>query len=204
MINAVGREIPEQIGGYVVRPYTGAYDGAPSTTPVCSRRCAGKTTSDTEKLTDSLEEALPELDVLYMTRIQQERFDSVEEYEKLKGSYILTAPMLQSAKQKMRILHPLPRVNEISVKVDEDPRAAYFRQALNGKYMRMALILKLLGEAKTAQEPEMADLLEDEIICDNPRCITSTEQEIIHKFKCVNPEMGIYRCIYCEAKKRRS
>ena len=154
--------------------------------------------------TDSLEEALPELDVLYMTRIQQERFDSVEEYEKLKGSYILTAPMLQSAKQEMRILHPLPRVNEISVKVDEDPRAAYFRQALNGKYMRMALILKLLGEAKTAKEPEMADLLENELICDNPRCITSIEQEIVHKFKCVNPEMGIYRCIYCEAKKRRS
>ena len=92
----------------------------------------------------SLDEAMPELDVLYMTRVQRERFASEEEYMRLKDSYILTPEKLKSAKQEMRILHPLPRVNEISVAVDDDPRAAYFRQALNGKYMRMALILKLL------------------------------------------------------------
>ena len=156
-------------------------------------------------VTASLEEALPELDVLYMTRIQQERFDSAEKYEQLKDSYILTAPMLASAKQEMRVLHPLPRVNEISVKVDEDPRAAYFRQALNGKYMRMALILKLLKEAKCGERVnDASDILTDEILCDNPRCITSTEQEIVHKFKCVNSENGIFRCVYCEAKKRRN
>ena len=106
------------------------------------------------------------------------------------------------AKPTMRVLHPLPRVNEISVKVDEDPRAAYFRQALNGKYMRMALILKLLKEAEEGKQmEEPADLVVDELTCDNPRCISSTEQELKHVFKCVSPENGIYRCIYCEAKK---
>ena len=98
--------------------------------------------------TTSLEEALPELDILYMTRIQQERFADMDEYLRLKDSYVLTPEKLKAAKPDMCILHPLPRVNEISVKVDDDPRACYFKQALNGKYMRMALILKLLEEAK--------------------------------------------------------
>ena len=154
--------------------------------------------------TTSLDEAMPELDVLYMTRIQRERFDSYDEYERLKDSYILTVEKMNAAKPTMRVLHPLPRVNEISVKVDNDPRAAYFRQALNGKYMRMALILKLLEEAKDGryiEEPK--DTLVNELVCDNPRCITSTEQELDHIFKCVSPENGIYRCIYCEAKKKR-
>jgi len=152
--------------------------------------------------TTSLEEAMPELDVLYMTRIQRERFDSFDEYERLKDSYILTPEKMQSAKETMRVLHPLPRVNEISVKVDEDPRAAYFRQALNGKYMRMALILKLLDEAaRGVQMEELHDVVTDQFVCDNPRCISSTEQELAHTFKCVNREKGIYRCVYCEAKK---
>lgn len=155
--------------------------------------------------TTSLEEAMPQLDVLYMTRIQQERFDSADEYERLKDSYILTADKMQLAKQSMRVLHPLPRVNEISVKVDDDPRAAYFRQALNGKYMRMALILKLLEDAKRGvQMPEEGNALTDELFCDNPRCISSCEQELPHRFKCVSPENGIYRCIYCEAKKKKT
>ena len=94
--------------------------------------------------TTSLEEAMPELDILYMTRIQQERFADMDEYLRLKDSYILTPEKLKTAKPDMCILHPLPRVNEISVKVDDDPRACYFKQVLNGKYMRMALILKLL------------------------------------------------------------
>ena len=152
--------------------------------------------------TTSLDEAIPQLDVLYMTRIQRERFDSFDEYERLKDSYILTAEKMSLAKPDMRVLHPLPRVNEISVKVDEDPRAAYFRQALNGKYMRMALIIKLLREAKEeCHDKQVGELLYNEMHCDNPRCITSTEQEIVHTFKCVNREKNIYRCIYCEAKK---
>jgi aspartate carbamoyltransferase catalytic subunit len=154
--------------------------------------------------TTSLEEAMPQLDVLYMTRIQRERFDSFDEYERLKDSFILTAEKLEPAKETMRILHPLPRVNEISVQVDKDPRAAYFRQALNGKYVRMALILKLLKEAEAGlQMPELENVVVGELHCDNPRCITSTEQEIVHAFRCVNRENGIYRCIYCESKKTK-
>ncbi len=153
--------------------------------------------------TTSLEDAMPELDVLYMTRIQRERFDDPFVYERLKDSYILDTAKLQNAKETMRILHPLPRVNEISVKVDADPRAAYFRQALNGKYMRMALILKLLADAaegKQMTDPE--DVLVDTLKCTNPRCISSTEQELPHVFKCMDKENGIYRCIYCEAKQK--
>ena len=96
--------------------------------------------------TSDLEAVMPELDVLYMTRVQKERFFSEEEYLRLRDSYILTPEKLRTAKADMRILHPLPRVNEITLDVDDDPRAAYFRQAMNGKYIRMALILKLLGE----------------------------------------------------------
>ena len=151
--------------------------------------------------TVSLEDVLPQLDVLYMTRIQRERFDDPAQYERLKDSYVLTPEKLVNAKETMRILHPLPRVNEISVKVDTDPRAAYFRQALNGKFVRMALILKLLDEAKKEHQ-EHSENLVNTLICDNPRCITSCEQEIEHLFRCVNQEHGIYRCIYCEAKKK--
>lgn len=152
--------------------------------------------------TESLDDAIPQLDVLYMTRIQRERFDSFDEYERLKDSYVLTVEKMANAKENMRILHPLPRVNEISVKIDADPRAAYFRQALNGKYMRMALIMKLLKEASHDVNIEEEDVSAVEgLYCDNPRCITSTEQEIVHTFKCVNREKGIYRCVYCEAKK---
>ena len=150
--------------------------------------------------TTSLDEAMPELDVLYMTRIQRERFDSFDEYERLKDSYILTVEKLKNAKETMRILHPLPRVNEISVKVDDDPRAAYFRQALNGKYMRMALILKLLEDAGNGVEAaDDSELVVDEFRCTNPRCITSTEQELQHAFRLMDAEHGIYRCIYCDS-----
>ena len=95
--------------------------------------------------TTDLEAVMPELDILYMTRVQKERFFNEEDYLRLKDSYILTADKLDNAKQNLSIMHPLPRVNEISVAIDEDPRACYFKQVLNGKYMRMALILKLLG-----------------------------------------------------------
>ena len=95
--------------------------------------------------TTDLEAVMPELDILYMTRVQRERFFNEEDYLRLKDSYILTPEKLDNAKADLTIMHPLPRVNEISVAVDNDPRACYFKQVLNGKYMRMALILKLLG-----------------------------------------------------------
>ncbi len=93
----------------------------------------------------SLEEKMPQLDILYMTRVQKERFFNEEDYIRLRDTYILTPEKMKLGKNDMIVMHPLPRVNEISVAVDEDPRACYFKQALNGKYMRMALILKLLG-----------------------------------------------------------
>ncbi len=95
--------------------------------------------------TGSLEDAMPKLDILYMTRVQKERFFNEADYIRLKDSYVLTPEKLKTAKPDMPILHPLPRVNEISVAVDDDPRACYFKQVKNGKYMRMALILMLLG-----------------------------------------------------------
>ena len=101
--------------------------------------------------TTDLEGAMPELDILYMTRVQRERFFNEQDYLRLKDSYILTPDKLDNAKADLSILHPLPRVNEISVAVDDDPRARYFEQVLNGKYIRMALILKLLKEAGTIQ-----------------------------------------------------
>ena len=95
--------------------------------------------------TRSLEKVMPDLDVLYMTRVQQERFFNEDDYLRLRDSYILTLEKLSSAKSDLTILHPLPRVNEISVDVDSDPRACYFKQVANGRFVRMALILKLLG-----------------------------------------------------------
>ena len=102
------------------------------------------------KEVETLEEAMPELDILYMTRVQKERFFNEEDYIRLKDSYILDLDKLQAAKEDLTIMHPLPRVNEISVEVDDDPRACYFFQALCGKHIRMALILFLLGIKREA------------------------------------------------------
>ena len=151
--------------------------------------------------TKSLEDSLPELDILYMTRVQRERFEDLEVYERLKDSYILTAEKLQAAKPDMCVLHPLPRVNEISVDVDADPRACYFKQVENAKYMRMALILKLLAEKDEPEANGAEDFVESELLkCSNPRCIVAVEQELKHRFKCTDKENGVYRCIYCDAK----
>ena len=98
--------------------------------------------------TADLMSVMPELDVLYMTRVQRERFIGEDDYLRLRDSYILTPEKLESAKAELKIMHPLPRVNEISVRVDDDPRACYFKQVENGKFIRMALILKLLEEWK--------------------------------------------------------
>jgi len=151
---------------------------------------------------ETMEEVIDRLDVLYMTRIQRERFDEPSEYERLKNSYILDTAKMKLAKEQMCVLHPLPRVNEISVAVDDDPRAAYFRQALNGKYMRMALILKLLEEAKADPRKEAVDTedLRTDLVCCNPKCISQVEQELPQLFRTTDKAAGIHRCIYCEKK----
>ncbi len=133
------------------------------------------------------EAAMPELDVLYMTRIQRERFDIPEQYDKLKDSYILDAQKLKNAKQNMRVLHPLPRVNEISADVDDDPRAAYFRQALCGKHIRMALILSLLSGGGAQPKGEVA---QSGTSCKNPKCVACCELS-------VKPLAKDDKCLYC-------
>ena len=153
--------------------------------------------------TPSLEDALPSLDILYMTRIQRERFADADEYERLKDSYILTAEKMQLAKADTSVLHPLPRVNEISVKVDDDPRACYFKQVRYGKYMRMALILKLLDEAtseKVLPDFSTPEFIKEGLTCRNRRCITTCEQELPSIFKITDKDARIARCVFCEEK----
>lgn len=145
--------------------------------------------------TDSLENALPELDILYMTRIQGERFDDVNEYERLKNSYVLNAEKMQNAKSDMAVLHPLPRVDEISVDVDSDPRACYFEQVFNGKNMRKALILKLLTEAQKCSGFGGKTFVESRH-CGNPRCVSNAERGL--GSKAIKTDDG-YRCAYCES-----
>ncbi len=157
--------------------------------------------------TEDLENALPQLDALYMTRVQRERFADIAEYERLKDCYILTEQKMKLAKSDTIVLHPLPRVNEISVAIDKDPRACYFKQVLNGKFMRMALILKLLEEndsVTTLDYISRCELVDSkDKVCNNPKCITTTEQELAQSFKLVDKEHDIYRCVYCEKKFRK-
>lgn len=151
--------------------------------------------------TQSMEEVMPQLDILYMTRVQRERFDSEEEYLKHKDAFILDRDKLNTAKSDLTIMHPLPRVNEISTDVDDDPRAKYFEQALNGKYIRMALIITLLKWKDVIRDTET--VIQPKITvngakCTNPRCISNVE-DIPHEFK-LTDKKGTYRCIYCETK----
>ncbi len=153
--------------------------------------------------TESLEDAISQLDVLYMTRIQRERFRDPTVYARLEGVYVLDNAKLESAKSDLIVLHPLPRVNEIAVEVDSDPRAAYFRQVKNGKFIRMALILKLLNQSE-GEKPSMdgAESFDPSIIhCGNARCISSIEQGLRPLF--LKTESG-YRCLYCEMKAQKS
>ncbi|MBO4478937.1 MAG: aspartate carbamoyltransferase [Clostridia bacterium] len=155
--------------------------------------------------TDDLEKAIPDLDILYMTRIQRERFEDKSEYDRLKDAYVLTEEKMKAAKKDACVMHPLPRVNEISVKVDDDPRACYFKQVENGKYIRMALILKLLQEAKNSVKEDLLagkEVFVGETGCENPRCISQTEQELAKLFKVVDKEANVCRCVYCEKRKR--
>ncbi len=146
------------------------------------------------EITD-LEAAIPSLDILYMTRIQAERFQDRDEYERLKDSYILNKSKLKFAKNTLSILHPLPRVNEIDVDVDDDPRAHYFDQAAYGRYIRMALILMLLkteGVDDRRTEGEENESLE----CRNPHCLSLSERGIKKLF------IGD-KCIYCDQTAKR-
>ena len=146
--------------------------------------------------TASLEDAIGSLDILYMTRIQRERFDDPATYERLKDSYILTPEKMEIAKSDCCVLHPLPRVNEISVRVDDDPRACYFKQVMNGKLMRMALIMKLLGE--NAPMTRVGERVPG-LTCTNPRCVMACEQELRPLFHPSHEQPGAYRCLYCES-----
>lgn len=148
---------------------------------------------------DNLETAIPELDILYMTRIQEERFEDREQYERLKGCYVLEPSKLENAKSDMIILHPLPRVDEITVAVDSDPRACYFKQVANGKNGRKALILKLLEEAE--KNPSVSVKERDVISierCPNQRCISNNERELMPK-AVKNKDEDVLHCAYCEA-----
>ena len=152
---------------------------------------------------DTMDEVMGDLDVLYMTRVQKERFFDEDEYDRVKDFFILDKEKLKNARPEMRILHPLPRVNEISVDVDSDPRAAYFRQVENGKFVRMALIFKLL---KWANDPEKTtqlvpdDAVRGKYICRNKRCISNMETGVESLFRPAHDRNGGYRCVYCESK----
>ncbi len=147
----------------------------------------------------TLEEAMAELDVLYMTRVQGERFADKAQYERLKDSFILSPEKLVGAKEDMVILHPLPRVNEITREVDADPRAAYFRQVENGKFVRMALIYTLLEWNKglvPATTPHYGEgVIVGEHICKNPVCISNTED--VDRLSKVAAD-GTHHCAYCD------
>ena len=152
---------------------------------------------------ETMEEVMSELDILYMTRVQKERFLDEEEFNRVKDSFVLDPSKLRTAKPDMIVLHPLPRVNEITRAVDNDPRVAYFRQVENGKFVRMALIYTLLKWAegeKLAAVPDLAEgmFIDRSMKCPNSRCISATED--------VDPLFvkagDTCRCAYCEAKIR--
>lgn len=141
--------------------------------------------------TTNLEATIPQLDVLYMTRVQRERFSDPAEYERLKGVYVLNAQKMKLAKPDMMVLHPLPRVDEIALDVDPDPRACYFHQAECGLYVRMALLLTLASKEKARPEQTLPETRPHR--CKNPRCITRTEAYLP-----VLDEGGV--CGYCDSK----
>ena len=147
---------------------------------------------------DNIESVIGECDILYMTRVQQERFTDLEEYERVKDCFVLDAAKMRGAKERMAVLHPLPRVNEIAIDVDADPRAAYFRQVENGKFVRMALILKLLEWQNDSERKFDHGGSDTGHTCPNPLCICNLEP--VHKrFESID---GKVRCVYCESEAR--
>ncbi len=168
------------------------------------REVCDKNNIPTREVT-TMEEVLPELDILYMTRVQKERFLDEEEFERLKDSFILNSERLQAAKPDMIVLHPLPRVNEITRDVDNDPRAAYFRQVENGKFVRMALIYTLLKWAEEqpveGQTPRLrGEEVHNDWQCSGRQCISNVEDvdKLFH-----STAEGEYRCAYCESKVKK-
>lgn len=175
--------------------------------------------------THNLMEVIGSLDVLYMTRVQEERFTDCEQYLRLRDTYILTEEKLQKAKSYMPVLHPLPRINEIAVDVDDDPRAAYFEQVKNGMLMRMALESSVLGDELPGYEPtDFVNVPKDELeaydahgislanprvhisdenapenlICPNSRCITNSELTLKRRFYKAESDKHEYHCLYCD------
>lgn len=175
--------------------------------------------------THNLMEVIGSLDVLYMTRVQEERFTDREQYLRLRDTYILTEEKLQKAKSYMPVLHPLPRINEIAVDVDDDPRAAYFEQVKNGMLMRMALESSVLGDDLPGYEPtDFVNVPKDELeaydahgislanprvhifdenapenlICPNSRCITNSELTLKRRFYKAESDKHEYHCLYCD------
>lgn len=150
----------------------------------------------------TLEEVMPELDILYMTRVQKERFLDEDEFDRVKDSFVLTPEKMRAGKPELHVFHPLPRVNEITVEVDADPRAAYFRQVENGKFIRMALILTLLRwaeEDKGRQNLIPEGTVVNRFRCSNRRCISNMEN-VDSLFRPASDGSGNYRCVYCESK----
>ena len=153
------------------------------------------------KEVDTLEEAIPHLDVLYMTRVQKERFLDEDDYDRVKDSFVLDAARMKLAQPHMTVLHPLPRVNEILKEVDDDPRSAYFRQVGNGKIVRMALICKLLewknDNRHPMPTPKKQTMVMEKIRCHNSKCICNNE-DIRPRF--YDSADGVTRCFYCDTK----
>ena len=141
-----------------------------------------------------LEAVIPQLDVLYMTRIQKERFVDPLEYERNKGIYVLTRRKLERAKEKMLVMHPLPRVDEIAVDVDDDPRAVYFQQARYGMFARMALLSGLASQPRLERTPPVE--IGSRPVCRNPRCITQTQPYLPPLVKKTG---GVDCCAFCDA-----
>ncbi len=159
--------------------------------------------SATYRQVKTIEEAIGQLDILYMTRVQRERFSDPKEYERVKDACILTVEKMKAAPSDMIVLHPLPRVNEIEPEVDQDPRACYFQQAENGMYVRMALLMTLLDETGDFYKGKivhvnrpMISVVETEI-CQNPKCITHYEAALRQRF--VTLSNGTRLCDYCGA-----
>ena len=145
------------------------------------------------EISNSLADAVKDLDMLYMTRIQRERFRSPEEYEAQKNVFVLDREKLQNAKEDMIILHPLPRVNEITVDIDDDPRALYFKQAQYGMYGRMALILLLLQDEDFILSERETTVSEHR--CRNPKCITQSEDYLPNLSY---EKLGMQMCDFCD------
>ena len=140
-----------------------------------------------------LETVIPQLDVLYMTRIQRERFVDPLEYERCKGIYVLTRRKLERARKNLLVMHPLPRVDEITIDVDDDPRAVYFQQARFGMFARMALLTDLANQERIEPDPVEIGV---KPLCSNPNCVTQTE---LYLPPLVKQNSGVDCCAYCDA-----